>query len=34
MLLFRLLHRRERRLAKYLGIPSSRVIEVEQRIDL
>jgi len=33
MLLFRLLQRRERRGAKYLGIPSDRVIELEQKID-
>jgi K+ transporter len=34
MLLFRLMHRRERRAGTYFGIPSDRVIEVEHRTDL
>jgi K+ transporter len=34
MLLFRLLQRHERRPAKYFGIRSDRVIEMEHRIDL
>jgi hypothetical protein len=34
MLLFRLLHHRERPPANYFGIPRHRVIDVEHRIDL